>query len=39
MGVLSQLLDLRTPLSLTDEDCVLIGKIVATASLLAGAAA
>lgn len=34
-AVLDQLLDLRTPLSLTEDDCVLIGKIVATASLLA----
>jgi dTDP-4-amino-4,6-dideoxygalactose transaminase len=34
-AVLDQLMDLRTPLSLTDEDCVLIGKIVSTASLLA----
>jgi len=34
-AVLDQLMDLRTPLSLTDEDCVLIGKIVAVASLLA----
>jgi dTDP-4-amino-4,6-dideoxygalactose transaminase len=32
MPVLRQLLDLRTPLSLTDEDCLLIGKIVAVAS-------
>ncbi len=38
-GVLNQLLDLRTPLSLTDEDCLLIGKIVATASRIAGTAA
>ena len=36
-AVLDQLLDLRTPLSLTDDDCVLIGKIVSTASLLAAA--
>ena len=35
MAVLSQLLDLRTPLSLTDDDCVLIGKIVNVASLAA----
>jgi dTDP-4-amino-4,6-dideoxygalactose transaminase len=35
MEVLRQLLDLRTPLSLTDDDCVLIGKIVATASAIA----
>jgi dTDP-4-amino-4,6-dideoxygalactose transaminase len=34
-AVLDQLLDLRTPLSLTDEDCILIGKIVAVASQLA----
>jgi dTDP-4-amino-4,6-dideoxygalactose transaminase len=33
MGVLNQLLDLRTPLSLTDDDCVLIGKIVSAASI------
>ena len=36
-AVLSQLLDLRTPLSLTDADCVLIGRIVAAASLIAAA--
>ena len=36
MAVLKQLLDLRTPLSLTDEDCKLIGRIVASASLIAG---
>jgi dTDP-4-amino-4,6-dideoxygalactose transaminase len=36
-AVLDQLLDLRTPISLTDEDCVLIGKIVSAASLLAAA--
>jgi hypothetical protein len=34
-AVLDQLFDLRTPVSLTDEDCVLIGRIVATASALA----
>lgn len=34
-AVLDQLMDLRTPISLTDEDCALIGKIVATASLRA----
>ena len=34
-AVLDQLMDLRTPLSLTDEDCVLIGKIVSKACLLA----
>ncbi|MCF8211326.1 MAG: DegT/DnrJ/EryC1/StrS aminotransferase family protein [Rhodoferax sp.] len=38
-AVLDQLLDLRTPLSLTEEDCVLIGKIVSTASALACAVA
>ena len=37
MGVLNQLMDLRTPLSLTEDDCILIGKIVATASLIAAA--
>jgi dTDP-4-amino-4,6-dideoxygalactose transaminase len=36
-AILDQLLDLRTPLSLTDEDCVLIGKIVSKAALLAAA--
>jgi hypothetical protein len=35
MAVLNQLFDLRTPVSLTDEDCVLIGRIVATACELA----
>jgi dTDP-4-amino-4,6-dideoxygalactose transaminase len=34
-AVLDQLLDLRTPVSLTDEDCVTIGRIVATACALA----
>jgi dTDP-4-amino-4,6-dideoxygalactose transaminase len=34
-AVLDQLLDLRTPLSLTDDDCVLIGKIVSAATLAA----
>lgn len=37
-AVLDQLMDLRTPLSLTDEDCVLIGRIVSKACLLAVAA-
>jgi hypothetical protein len=37
MDVLNQLLDLRTPLSLTDDDCVLIGQIVAAASQIAAA--
>lgn len=35
-AVLNQLLDLRTPLSLTDDDCKLIGQIIATASQIAG---
>lgn len=35
-AVLNQLLDLRTPMSLTDDDCNLIGRIVAAASLIAG---
>ena len=35
-AVLNQLMDLRTPLSLTDEDCVLIGQIVAASAFLAG---
>jgi dTDP-4-amino-4,6-dideoxygalactose transaminase len=34
-AVLNQLFDLRTPLSLTDDDCVLIGRIVAAACSLA----
>ena len=34
-AVLNQLFDLRTPVSLTDEDCVLIGRIVAIACALA----
>lgn len=34
-AVLTQLFDLRTPVSLTDDDCVLIGRIVATACALA----
>ena len=38
MDVLRQLLDLRTPLSLTDDDCVLIGDIVVAASAIASAA-
>ena len=36
-AVLDQLFDLRTPLSLTDDDCVLIGRIVAAACALAAA--
>jgi dTDP-4-amino-4,6-dideoxygalactose transaminase len=34
-AVLDQLMDLRTPLSLTEEDCILIGRIVYVASQLA----
>ena len=34
-AVLNKLLDLRTPLSLTDQDCVLIGQIVVAASSIA----
>ncbi len=37
MGVLNQLLDLRTPLSLTDADCALIGQIVVAAVQIAAA--
>jgi dTDP-4-amino-4,6-dideoxygalactose transaminase len=37
MSVLNQLMDLRTPLSLTEDDCILIGKIVTKASQVAGA--
>ena len=37
LRVLNQLLDLRTPLSLTDNDCVLIGQIAARATSIAGA--
>ncbi len=36
-AVLNQLMDLRTPLSLTDDDCLLIGEIVARATSIAGA--
>jgi dTDP-4-amino-4,6-dideoxygalactose transaminase len=36
-AVLDQLLDLRTPLSLSDEDCVLIGKIVLVSTQIAAA--
>jgi dTDP-4-amino-4,6-dideoxygalactose transaminase len=36
-AVLDQLMDLRTPLSLTDDDCLLIGQIVAAAASIAGA--
>lgn len=35
MAVMSQLLDLRTPLSLTEQDCELIGQIVAAAAATA----
>lgn len=35
-AVLDRLFDLRTPLSLTDEDCELIGRIVAAACSAAG---
>jgi dTDP-4-amino-4,6-dideoxygalactose transaminase len=35
MAVMRQLLDLRTPLSLTEGDCELIGQIVATAAAIA----
>jgi dTDP-4-amino-4,6-dideoxygalactose transaminase len=38
MDVLRQLMDLRTPLSLTDDDCVLIGKIVVAACAIASSA-
>lgn len=37
-AVLDQLLDLRTPLSLSDADCVLIGQIVGQAASIAAAA-
>ena len=37
MAVLRQLLDLRTPLTLTPEDCQLIGDIVQAAALIAAA--
>ena len=36
-AVLRQLLDLRTPLSLTPEDCRLIGQIVQVAASAAAA--
>lgn len=35
MVVMSQLLDLRTPLSLTEQDCELIGQIVVAAAQIA----
>lgn len=35
MAVMHQLLDLRTPLSLTEQDCELMGRIVAVAASLA----
>ncbi len=35
MAVMSQLLDLRTPQSLTQQDCELIGQIVAAAAAIA----
>jgi dTDP-4-amino-4,6-dideoxygalactose transaminase len=35
MAVLRQLLDLRTPLTLTPQDCALIGKIVQAAAQIA----
>lgn len=35
-AVLNQLMDLRTPLSLVDDDCILIGQIVASAASIAG---
>lgn len=38
MAVMLQLLDLRTPLSLTDADCELIGQIITTAAAAAAAA-
>jgi dTDP-4-amino-4,6-dideoxygalactose transaminase len=38
MEVLRQLLDLRTPLSLTDDDCTLIGAIVSAACAIASSA-
>lgn len=35
LAVMRQLLDLRTPLSLTEQDCELIGQIIATAAAIA----
>ena len=37
LAVMSQLLDLRTPMSLTEQDCALIGQIVVAAATLASA--
>jgi len=37
MAVMNQLLDLRTPMSLTEQDCALIGQIVVAAATLASA--
>ena len=38
MAIMRQLLDLRTPLSLTEPDCELIGRIVVAAATIAAAA-
>ena len=38
MPMLSHLLSQHTPLSLTEDDCVLIGQTVVPASYIAGAA-
>ena len=38
MAIMNQLLDLRTPLSLTEPDCELIGRIVVAAATIAAAA-
>ncbi len=35
MAIMRQLLDLRTPLSLTESDCELIGRIIETATAIA----
>jgi hypothetical protein len=35
MAVMRQLLDLRTPLSLTEQDCDVIGQIVTRAAAIA----
>ena len=37
MDVLNRMLDLPTPLSPTDDNCVLIGRIVVAASLIVAA--
>ncbi len=37
MAIMRQLMDLRTPLSLTESDCELIGRIIEAATAIAAA--